>query len=78
MDGTGGEVTVPHPTPAGSPCPNGGAAKRELVRHPGAVAIVPLIGDDVLMVRQFRMAAGRIMLEIPAGRVSALFPIDTR
>lgn len=50
--------------------PNGGAAKRELVRHPGAVAIVPLIGDDVLMVRQFRMAANRVMLEIPAGTLN--------
>ena len=50
--------------------PNGGAAKRELVRHPGAVAVVPLIDDDVLMVRQFRMAAGRVMLEIPAGTLN--------
>ena len=50
--------------------PNGEAAKREMVRHPGAVAIVPLIGEDVLMVRQFRMAAGRIMLEIPAGTLN--------
>lgn len=50
--------------------PDGGVAKRELVRHPGAVAIVPLIGEDVLMVRQFRMAAGRVMLEIPAGTLN--------
>ena len=50
--------------------PNGAPAKRELVRHPGAVAIVPLIGEDVLMVRQFRMAAGRVMLEIPAGTLN--------
>jgi ADP-ribose pyrophosphatase len=47
--------------------PNGESAKRELVRHPGAVAIVPLIGEDVLLVRQFRIAAGQVMLEIPAG-----------
>ena len=47
--------------------PDGGTARRELVRHPGAVAIVPLIGEDVLMVRQFRVAAGQVMLEIPAG-----------
>ena len=50
--------------------PDGGTAKRELVRHPGAVAVVPLIGDDVLMVRQFRVAAGRVMLEIPAGTLN--------
>lgn len=50
--------------------PDGKSAKRELVRHPGAVALVPLIGDDVLMVRQFRIAAGRVMLEIPAGTLN--------
>ncbi len=50
--------------------PNGASAKRELVRHPGAVAIVPLIGEDVLLVRQFRIAAGRVMLEIPAGTLN--------
>lgn len=48
--------------------PNGQPGTREIVRHPGAVAIVPLDADDnVLMVRQFRMAAGKVMLEIPAG-----------
>lgn len=51
--------------------PNGETAKRELVRHPGAVAIVPLIGEDVLLVRQFRIAADRMMLEIPAGTLNA-------
>jgi len=50
--------------------PNGGTARRELVRHPGAVAIVPLIGEDVLMVRQFRVAADQVMLEIPAGTLN--------
>ena len=47
--------------------PNGAHAQREIVRHPGAVAMVPLLGDDVLLVRQFRAAAGKILLEIPAG-----------
>jgi ADP-ribose pyrophosphatase len=50
--------------------PNGEPAKRELIRHPGAVAIVALIGDEVLMVRQFRIAAGRVMTEIPAGTLN--------
>lgn len=48
--------------------PNGETSLREIVTHPGAVAIVAL--DDmrrVLLVRQFRLAAGRVMLEIPAG-----------
>jgi ADP-ribose pyrophosphatase len=48
--------------------PNGETAKRELVRHGGAVAVVPMDNNgDVIMVRQYRHAAGRIMLEIPAG-----------
>lgn len=43
-------------------------ALREVIRHPGAVAIVPLDEDqNVLMVRQFRIAAQRQLLEIPAG-----------
>lgn len=40
---------------------------REIVEHPGAVAIVALDGGDVLLVRQYRHAAGRVLLEIPAG-----------
>ncbi len=48
--------------------PNGKTARREIVRHGGAVAIVPIDQDgSVIMVRQYRHAAGRIMLEIPAG-----------
>jgi len=41
---------------------------RDIVDHPGAVAIVPLLGDGrIVFVRQFRYAAGRELLEIPAG-----------
>jgi ADP-ribose pyrophosphatase len=40
---------------------------REIVRHPGSCAAVPLIGDDVLLVRQMREAVGEALLEIPAG-----------
>lgn len=48
--------------------PDGEQAIREIVRHPGAVAMVPLLdGNRVVMVKQFRHAAGRVMLEIPAG-----------
>nr|PZN51719.1 MAG: ADP-ribose pyrophosphatase [Chloroflexota bacterium] len=48
--------------------PDGKHSKRELVRHPGAVAVVAL--DDqqqVLLVRQYRIAADQILHEIPAG-----------
>ena len=48
--------------------PDGRRATRDIVEHPGAVAIVALDPEDrVLMVRQFRLAAGRTLLEIPAG-----------
>lgn len=48
--------------------PDGTHAKRELVQHPGAVAIVALAPRrKVLLVRQFRIAAGKVLSEIPAG-----------
>jgi ADP-ribose pyrophosphatase len=51
--------------------PDGKQAKRELIRHPGAVAIVALDSDqNVLLVRQFRIAAGKILSEIPAGTLN--------
>ena len=48
--------------------PSGRETTREIVVHPGAVAAVPLIGTErIVMVRQFRQAAGESLLEIPAG-----------
>lgn len=48
--------------------PDGEQAWREVIKHPGAVAIVPLLdGDRVMLVRQFRTAARTVTLEIPAG-----------
>jgi ADP-ribose pyrophosphatase len=47
---------------------DGTRATREICGHPGAVAILALDEEDrVLLVRQWRTAAGRVMLEIPAG-----------
>ena len=49
---------------------NGKTASREVVKHPGGVCIVPLDEDNnVLMVRQFRYPHGRVLLEIPAGKL---------
>jgi ADP-ribose pyrophosphatase len=45
---------------------------REVVDHPGAVCVVPVIGDDVLMVRQYRTAVGAVVLELPAGTLDLL------
>jgi len=48
--------------------PDGHVATREIIVHPGAVAMVPLLdAEHVLLVRQWRAAAGRALLEIPAG-----------
>ena len=52
--------------------PNGREATREVVEHPGAVAVVPVLSDGrVLMVRQFRHPVGAMLLEIPAGKLDA-------
>jgi ADP-ribose pyrophosphatase len=47
--------------------PDGRPHTREIVEHPGAAAILPLDGDDLLLVRQYRTPAGEALLEIPAG-----------
>jgi 8-oxo-dGDP phosphatase len=48
--------------------PDGDHADREVVEHPGAVAIVALDEDGkVLLIRQYRHPAGRMLWEIPAG-----------
>jgi len=48
--------------------PGGRRASREVVVHPGAVAIVPLLPDEVVvMIRQYRHAVGRALYELPAG-----------
>ncbi len=46
---------------------DGGRSHREIVEHPGAVAIVAWDGERLALVRQWRHAVGRDMLEVPAG-----------
>ena len=54
--------------------PDGSTGELELIRHSGASAVVPVLGDpaaddpEVVLVRQFRYAAGGEIYEIPAGR----------
>lgn len=49
---------------------NGAMAQREVVEHPGGVAIFALDAQErVIMVRQFRYPMGEIVLEIPAGKL---------
>jgi 8-oxo-dGTP pyrophosphatase MutT (NUDIX family) len=48
--------------------PEGEIVTRDVVRHPGAVSVVPLDGDEVVLVRQYRAPAEEDLLEIPAGK----------
>ncbi|MCH3942636.1 MAG: NUDIX hydrolase [Atopobiaceae bacterium] len=51
--------------------PDGREAIRDVVRHPGAVAIVALTDDGrICLVRQYRTALARVTLEIPAGKLA--------
>ena len=48
--------------------PSGKKTTRDIIDHPGAVAIVPVLDDGrILLVRQYRYATGKELLEIPAG-----------
>ena len=53
--------------------PDGSVGKLELVRHRGAAAVLPVFGraddpdPDVLLLRQYRYAAGGVIYEVPAG-----------
>ena len=50
--------------------PDGREAVRDVVRHPGAVAIVALTDDGrICLVRQYRTALGRVTVEVPAGKL---------
>src|SRR5712692_3863104 len=50
--------------------PNGLTVDLEVVRHPGAAAVVPLKDDGtVILIRQYRHAAGGYIYEIPAGKL---------
>ena len=48
--------------------PDGQVVQRDIVRHMGAVSVVPVVGDEVILVRQYRAAADKEMLELPAGK----------
>ncbi|MBL1230923.1 NUDIX hydrolase [Enterococcus sp. BWB1-3] len=50
--------------------PDGSTAKRELVFHPGAVAIIPITAENkMVLVKQFRKPLEKATLEIPAGKI---------
>ena len=48
--------------------PDGSRLVRDVVRHPGSVVILPLLGDDrVCLIRNRRIAVGETLIELPAG-----------
>lgn len=50
--------------------PNGADVDLEVIRHPGAAAVVPLDWNgEILLIRQYRHAAGGFILEVPAGKL---------
>ena len=55
--------------------PDGSTGELEMIRHPGASAVVPFLSDprgedpQILLIRQYRYAAGGYLYEIPAGRL---------
>ena len=52
--------------------PNGGTGIRELIRHIGAVCVIPVLENgDAVMERQYRYPVNRVILEIPAGKLDA-------
>jgi ADP-ribose pyrophosphatase len=57
--------------------PDGSTGELEMIRHPGAAAVVPFLEDprgpdpEVVLIRQFRHAANGYVWEVPAGRLDA-------
>jgi ADP-ribose pyrophosphatase len=55
--------------------PDGSTGELEMIRHPGASAVIPVLGDiadpdpEILLIKQYRYAAERFLYEIPAGRL---------
>lgn len=50
--------------------PNGSKGVREVIRHPGAVCVLPLTENkEVVFVNQFRYALNKVTLEVPAGKL---------
>lgn len=48
---------------------DGTYAQREVIEHPGGAGVIPFTGNSVIFVRQFRIAIGRRILEMPAGKL---------
>lgn len=50
--------------------PNGKNANRDVIKHPGASAIIAFLDDEnIILVEQFRLPLNKVLLEIPAGKL---------
>lgn len=59
------------------PCRDGSLRPREIIEHPGSVAIVPLLDDEtVCLINVFRRAVGRRLIEIPAGTLDRVESVE--
>jgi ADP-ribose pyrophosphatase len=57
--------------------PDGNEATREYVKHPGAVIVIPVLDDGRLVFeRQFRYPVGRVLTELPAGKIDPGEPAE--
>ncbi|MEI7024637.1 NUDIX hydrolase [Paenibacillus sp. y28] len=57
--------------------PSGETASREIVKHPGAVAVLALVEDKMLVVEQYRKPLERSQIEIPAGKLDQGEALET-
>lgn len=62
--GAGGRAALASAPPAPAP-----RLRAVLVQHPESVAIIPVDGDEVVLVRQMRLGAPERTLELPSGKV---------
>lgn len=52
--------------------PNGKMAKREIIKHPGAVAVIPVTKEGkIVFVKQYRKPLEKVLIEIPAGKLES-------
>lgn len=51
--------------------PDGSESIREVVDHPGAVLILPVIDGEIVFVEQYRYPIERVLLELPAGKLDS-------
>ena len=57
--------------------PNGKSHNRDIVKHPGACAVIAFLDEEnVILVEQFRLALNKNILEIPAGKINSKESIE--